>query len=222
MVVVINEVPGLLKGWSGRKSQSFFSQVGEETFHGRIVPTIAKLGHGRSNCIMLGEESIGMGSILVAMITVQEEFPSDLLLLLGLFEGIQDTTERVPPCQVMRNNEAIEEILDCGKVCPALLGCDISNVRDPFLVGLVSVKLPLENIFIVMLEFCYLAENPALARHGANIHFVHESQNSLVIHANSLLLLEPQGNPAVAIGAVRFLICFLDVLHPFCIRIGLI
>src|ERR1051325_11494624 len=43
-----------------------------------------------------------------------------------------------------------------------------------------------------------------------------------MIHATPLLLLEPQGNPTVAIGAVRGLIRFLDLFHSLSIWVWLI
>ena len=66
--VIINDLSGFFKGWNGIGLESFFFQMSKEAFHRSIVPAIASSGHGRSNGIILGQASIIVGGILVAMV----------------------------------------------------------------------------------------------------------------------------------------------------------
>jgi hypothetical protein len=45
---------------------------------------------------------------------MQDQFMGDRFALFGLFEGAQDQFQGVHPCQLVRDDEAIEQILDGG------------------------------------------------------------------------------------------------------------
>ena len=91
--------------------------------------------------------------------------------LFGLLESVEDKNQGVFPSQLVRHDEAIEQILDRGKIRPALLGSDIGDIRDPFLVGLAGRKLAVEEIFIMMdaRDAIHMAEDLPPASHRANV-----------------------------------------------------
>lgn len=173
--VVSNDLASLFKAGDGELAESFFFQMREEIFHGSIIPAIAPARHGRGHSILLKEEGVAMGNILVATVTVQEQPLGKPFLLVGLAEGLEDQRERVLASQVMSNNEPIEEVLDGGQISPALLGRNVGDIGDPFLVGLAGTKLPVEQIVIVVVDFGLgqLAEGFSSASHGVNVQLVH-------------------------------------------------
>ena len=125
----------------------------------------------------------------------------ELLFLLGLVEGLEDQRQRVLVPQAVSDNEAIEQVSDNRQIGPALLGGNVGDIGDPFLVGLAGVKLPVEQIVIVMVGFRgrQLAEEFPPASHRVNVELVHEPQDRLVVDPQTPLFLQPQGDPPVAI-----------------------
>ncbi len=113
--------------------------------------------------------------------------------MFGLLESFEDKNQGVFSSQLVRHDEAIEQILDRGQIRPAASGRDIGDIRDPFLVGLAGTKLPVEHIFIMMdaRDARHVAEDLPPARHRANVQFVHQAQDCLVVHAHSLVLVKP-------------------------------
>src|SRR5918995_5029642 len=125
----------------------------EEVFHNRIVPTVSPPGHGWGDGIVLGEEMVGRRSVLVALVTMEEQAIGNLLFLLGLLEGVEYQTNRVFGTHFMCHDKAIEQILDGGEICPALLSRNIRNIGHPFLVGTTSSEFTIEQIVITMIRF---------------------------------------------------------------------
>ena len=72
------------------------------------------------------------------LVTMEDYSISDLFFFLSLFDRLGDQTDRVVAFELMGNNETIIEILDGGEICPALLGVDIGDIRDPFLIGMIG------------------------------------------------------------------------------------
>lgn len=121
----------------------------------------------------------------------------------------------------MRNDETIEQVFDRREISPALLRVDIGNIRDPFLVGLGGREITSQDVRVPMrtpdlrplwIEFTFPG-------HGMDANLVHQPQNGLVVDANPPVLLEPDGDPSVAIGLMRPIISFQDDCHSFRIRI---
>src|SRR5215204_804970 len=95
--------------------------MSEEVLHDSIIPTIGSAGHGWGDGITLGEEMVGRRSVLVALVTMEEQAIGDLFFLLGLLEGVEHQANRVFGAHFMRHDKAIEQILDGGEIRPALL-----------------------------------------------------------------------------------------------------
>ena len=76
-------------------AEGFFFEVGEEGFHGSVVPTITSPRHGRGHGSVLGEDCITVGGVLVALVGVQEQSRWNAFLLLGSLQGLQDETQGI-------------------------------------------------------------------------------------------------------------------------------
>ena len=85
------------------------------------------------------------------LVTVADQSSSDRFFFLGLFDRFGDQTDRVVVFELMGNYETIIEILDGGKISPALLGVDIGDIGDPFLVGALGREVSIQDIRVVMI-----------------------------------------------------------------------
>ena len=136
--IIIDDLFGLLERRVLDSADGFFFEMSKEVLHGSIVPAIPASGHGRRDVILISEEMIRMGCVLMPLVTVEDDSISDLFFILGIFDHLGDQTDRVVSFELMSNNETIIEILDGSEVGPALLGVDIGDVGDPFLVGAIG------------------------------------------------------------------------------------
>ena len=82
--IVINDLPGFFKGGRGELAESFFFEVGEEALHGCIVPTISTPRHGRRDVILMSKDKICLGSVLMSVVTVEQQSVSDLFFRVSL------------------------------------------------------------------------------------------------------------------------------------------
>lgn len=90
----------------------------------------------------------------MAMVRVQEQALWNVFPLFGRLKGPQHETQGILSAQLVRDDEPIEEILDRGEIRPSLPSSNIRDIGDPFLVGVVSMKLLVEQVFIVVVTFC--------------------------------------------------------------------
>jgi hypothetical protein len=77
---------------------------------GGIIPAVGASGHGRGHGIFSDQGMVPLRSILVALITVQDQSLSNLLVLFCLFECIQDESQGILSTQFIGDNKAIEQI----------------------------------------------------------------------------------------------------------------
>src|SRR5689334_15957120 len=157
-------------------AQIFFLEMAKEVLHWGIVPAIGTARHGRSDVILLDKDIIiCLRSVLVPLVTVEDESSSDLFSLFGLMHGLSDHTNSIVPGKDTGNDEAIEEILDGGEIAPALLGQNVGDVSDPLLVGTSGYKVPVEHIGVGMIaaEFLQLSVYFPLASSGMDTQLVH-------------------------------------------------
>lgn len=110
----------------------------------------------------------------------------------------------------MSDNKTIVEIFDDGKIEPALVGVDLGNVGDPFLVRLRGVEITIQQVGVSIgakllgRTFIHLAP----AGNGSDAQLIHQPQNRLVIDDFPAATQEPSLNTAVAIDFPRAKICF--------------
>ena len=71
------------------------------------------------------------------------------LLLHGQMNGVQNQIHSLFCSGFAGHNATVIEVPDHGQVQYALLGVDIRDLRSSFAVGLVCVKLSVEQIFIL-------------------------------------------------------------------------
>ena len=72
------------------------------------------------------------------LVTVEDDAISDLFFILGFLDRLGNQANRVVSFELMSNNETIIEVLNGGKIGPALLGVNIGDIGDPFLVGTIG------------------------------------------------------------------------------------
>jgi hypothetical protein len=76
--VVVDDVLRLLVSQDFILAESFFFEMSEEILHGSIVPAISSSGHGRSDVILGGKDMIRLRSVLLPLVTVEDQSTSDL------------------------------------------------------------------------------------------------------------------------------------------------
>lgn len=223
--IFIDEFLCLFKGGIFEVTQVFFLEMTKEILHGSIVPTISSARHGGSNAILLSKDiMIRLRSVLVPLVTVEDKSISDLFLLHGLVYGMSDQTNRILFGEVTGNDKAIEEILDCREIAPALLGHDIGNIGDPLLVGAGCHKISLEyiGVGVVCSEFFQLSICFSSSGSGLDTEFFHQAEYRFRIYHPSLPLSQPESNATIPIDSMTGLIGFLNLLHPCPIPVYLI
>ena len=159
-------------------AQVFFFEVTEEILHGSIVPAVGATGHGRSDVILVHKDIIiRLRSVLVALVTVEDESSSDLFSLFGLVHGLGDQTDGIVLSKDAGNDEAIEEIFDGGEIAPALLGQNVGHIGDPLLVRTGRHKVPVEHIGVgvVRSKLLQLLVHFPLSGSGVDAQLVHET-----------------------------------------------
>ena len=121
------------------------------------------------------------------------------------------------------DDESIEEVFDGGEIAPALLGQDVGDIGDPFLVGASGDKVPVEyiRVGVVGSQFLQLPVHFPLSRLGVDAQLVHQAQHRFVVDDNLLCLSQPESDPAVTIYLVAGVIGLQDLFHPCLISIPL-
>ena len=73
-------------------------------------------------------------------------------ILFCLADCSQDQLDGILCPDLMGDDKAIKKIFDRGEIRPALLGGDISDICDPFLIGSGGMEFPIKHIGIAMIE----------------------------------------------------------------------
>ena len=106
--VIINDLLSLLEGQRFVLAKGFFFEVAEKILDRGIVPAIATPRHRRSNVILLGEDKIRLRSVLLPLVTVEDESISDLFFLFGLAQVLLYQGHGVLPSEFMSHDKVIE------------------------------------------------------------------------------------------------------------------
>ena len=99
--------------------------MSEEILHGRIVPTVTATRHGGRDGILLGKDKIRLRSVLMALVTVEDQSSSDLFFLCSLLNGFVHQGLGVFRTELVGNDKPIEQVFDRGEIPPALLCGDV-------------------------------------------------------------------------------------------------
>ena len=96
-------------------TQILFFEMPEEVFHGGIVPAVPMPRHRGCDVILLRKDiMIRLRSVLVPLVTVEDQSISDLLCLLGLSEGSGHQGDGIALGKGMSDNKPIVQIFDGG------------------------------------------------------------------------------------------------------------
>ena len=100
-----------------------------------------------------------------ALVAVELQLRSGLLfyLLHSKMNGIQHQVHGLFCSGFVSHNGVVIEIPDHGQIQDTLLGVDVGDVRYPFAVGPVRMKLPVQKIFVLVYLLPHLLPFPASA-----------------------------------------------------------
>ncbi|MDY3014072.1 MAG: hypothetical protein SOR61_02550, partial [Evtepia sp.] len=153
-----------------------------------------------------------------ALVAVELQLRSDSLFLLlhGQADGVQNQIYRLLCSGFVSDNGIVIEIPDYGQVQYALFGVNVENVCYPFAVGSVCVKLPIEQIFVLVNLLSHLLPFPAPADFRQQIIFLHDPQYGFRI-AENILAFQPQPHPPVSVGTVAAFLLLCDSFSKSCV-----
>ena len=156
------------------------------------------------------------------MVAVELQLRSDLLfpLLHGQTNGVQNQIHRLFRSGFVGHNAVVIEVPDHGQVQYALLGVDVRDVRYPFAVGLVCVKVPVQQILVLVYLLPHLLPFPASADFRQQVILLHNSQYSFGI-AENILGFQPQPHPPITVGVRIAFPLLCDELSKSCILLRL-
>ena len=86
----------------------------------------------------------------MALVTVEDQSSSDLFFLCSLLNGFVHQGLGVFRTELVGNDKPIEQVFDRGEIPPALLCGDVSDIGDPFLVGLGGSEIAVEHVLVTM------------------------------------------------------------------------
>ena len=175
--VVVDDLLRLLKGKKFVLAERFFFEMSEEVFHGGVVPAIAAPGHGGSDVILASEDKIRLRSVLLPLVTVEDQSISDLFFLFGLAQVLLNQGDRVFPSELVGDDETVVKILDRRQIGPAFPGQNVGDIGDPFLVGSGGREIPIEQVGIGMigLQLGHFPVDMAFSGHRADPQLVHQA-----------------------------------------------
>ena len=95
------------------------------------------------------------------LVAVELQLCGDLLFFSfhGQTNGVQHQIHRLCRSCFLSRNAVIIEVPDHGQVQYALLGVDVGDVCYPFAVRLVRMKLPVQQIFVLVYLLPHLLNN---------------------------------------------------------------
>lgn len=129
-----------------------------------------------------------MRGILKALVAVELQLRSDPLFLFlhCQADGVQDQIHRLPCPGLVGHNAVVVEIADHGQVQYTFSCMDVRDVRDPFAVYPVCVKISIQKIFILMKLLAHLSPLSAAADLRQQIILFHDPQHRFGVVENVL------------------------------------
>ena len=127
--------------------RAFSFQRGEEALHRGIVPAVAGSAHATGHAVVGQKPLEGLTGVLAPLIRMMQ----DRLRLTAPpdrhHEGIRDQLRGHNRMHGPANNPPREQVHDCGHVEPAFGGPEIGEIGDPFAIGRLGRKCPIEHIW---------------------------------------------------------------------------
>ena len=144
-----------------------------------------------------------------ALVAVELQLRSDLSFLPAHSQpdGIQNKIYGLLRSCSVRNNAVVIQIPDHGKIQHALFGMDVRDIRYPLAVWFVRLKLPIQEIFVLMELLAHLDPLPPSANLCQKVIFSHDSQDRLGIMVDAPLF-QPQPHPPVTVSLITMFLLF--------------
>jgi hypothetical protein len=111
-------------------------------FHQGIVPAVAFATHAEGDPVFAEERTVGGTGILAAPITMMDETICELATTQGRF----DQRLISPRTHCPTHQQAGIAIHDARQIQPALLRPNACDIRDPFLVRPLRLKVTMQDI----------------------------------------------------------------------------
>ena len=225
--VIVNEFSSLFKCSNFLTVDAFRFQNGEEVFGQSVIIGIPASLHGRRNPVFLSQLKVRLGSILKALVTVELQLCSDLLISLSNTNGVKNKTDCLLCTGLVGDNAVVIEVADHREVKEALSGTDVRNVCYPLLVGPIRSEVPVEQIRITVkrLSVLHIPLSPNSRKQTVLVHYFKDCFGIVM----DSVPLQPYVHSPVAIGTLAFCLALTDllgqrqifcrVLHPLYIPI---
>ena len=118
----------------------------EKTLHRSIVITVGFASHAAAQTVVLDQSLISLGTILAATIRVNDRAPGEVAAEQCHGQRITDQLLRHTPAHRPTHDGAGIQVHDHRQIQPALVGPDVTDIADPFLIRRLSVEVLLEQI----------------------------------------------------------------------------
>ena len=152
------------------------------------------------------------------MVAVELQLRSDFLFLLHRkSDGVQYKIDCLCGPRLVGNDTVVKQIPNDRQVKHALTGADIGDVRDPLMIGAISLKFSVQQVFILVKLLPHLSPFPAAADFRQKFIFLHNTQDGFWISVYFLCSFQPFPHTAIAVCPVTLLLLLTDDTGKFCV-----
>ena len=150
----------------------------------------------------MGQVEVRLRGILKSLVAVELQLRGGSLFLPlhGQANGVPHQVNCLLCFGLVGDDSVAVELPDHGQIQYALPGVDAGDVRYPFAVGFVRVKLPVRQIFVLVDLLPHLLPLSAPADIRQQIMLLHDPQHGFGI-TEDIPAFRPWPHPPVAIGA---------------------
>ena len=150
----------------------------------------------------MGQVEVRLRGILKSLVAVELQLRGGSLFLPlhGQANGVPHQVYCLLCFGLVGDDSVAVELPDHGQIQYALPGVDAGDVRYPFAVGFVRVKLPVRQIFVLVDLLPHLLPLSAPADIRQQIMLLHDPQHGFGI-TEDIPAFRPWPHPPVAIGA---------------------
>jgi len=150
MVINLPELKNHGTGMGARRENmeidTFDLKGAKETLHNRIVVTVGLSAHANGDGVLSQEGLVVMSGILAAAIRMKQSIGLGLALRKGPLQSLLHKEGITWSAHSPPDHPTGEEIQHKSEVQPATLGGNVGDIADPFLVGMLCLKLTIKDI----------------------------------------------------------------------------
>ena len=153
--------------------RAFILQRVEVPLHGRVVIRISGFAHALRNMSRFAEFDERFGSVLCALVTMQNQFPfTPGLCIQGLPQGADRQVTGNVAVRNAGNHTSVMEVYDAAVVSYLMiLQKQVGEIRAPFLIGLIRRKILVQPVFEYLMWFPVFIIQLFRADDGTKVHF---------------------------------------------------